>query len=159
MKASEIMTKAVRSCTKEATLSEVGLIMVSGNCGIVPVVDAHYKVLGVVTDRDLLVNLVKHDAKPSEICVEKIMGTAIYTCRPDDSLESVLNLMGQRKVRRLPVTDENGILKGIISLDDIVLESHETSHTLEGGPSYDVVVGAFKEIFVHQAIFGTRNQV
>lgn len=158
MKASEIMTKAVKSCTKEATLSEVGLIMVSRNCGIVPVVDDHSKVLGVVTDRDLLVNLVKYDAKPSEIRVGKIMGTAIYTCRPEDSVESVLKLMGQRKVRRLPVTDKDGMLKGIISLDDIVLESHETSHALESGPTYDVVVGAFKDIFVHQAIFGTRNQ-
>lgn len=158
MKVKDVMTKAVKACSRETTLTDVGLIMVSRNCGIVPVVDKNSKVVGVVTDRDLLLNLVKHDAKPSEITVGTILGSEVHACRPDDSIEDVLHAMCRHKVRRLPVTDDNGIIEGIISLDDIVLESHETGHALESGPSYDTVVNAFKEICAHQVVFGTRNQ-
>jgi len=62
---------------------------------------------------------LQSDAPLSRLDVEPAMNPHVHTCRPDDSIAAVERIMGQHQVRRLPVVDEEGRLRGILSIDDI----------------------------------------
>jgi CBS domain-containing protein len=71
----------------------------------------------------------------------------VFTCKPDDPIEAALTVMNEHKIRRLPVVDENGVLAGIIAIDDIILHAAE-----QGGPEfakYDDVMATLKGICDH----------
>jgi CBS domain-containing protein len=89
------------------------------NCGILPVVDNTDKVIGMVSDRDICLSLGTRDERASDVRVEEVYTKKLYSCGPEDDLETALDIMGTNHVRRLPVVDERGKLVGIVSIDDI----------------------------------------
>jgi len=91
------------------------------NCGMLPVVDAQQKVIGVVTDRDLCMALGTRNRLPGDVTVGEVVSGQIYSCKAQDDIRAALETMASRKVRRLPVVNEKGLLEGILSIDDIVL--------------------------------------
>jgi CBS domain-containing protein len=85
------------------------------------------KLLGLITDRDVVLRAVAEGKVCSDTQAEEIMSTDLYTARPNDRVVDVLRKMGDKQVRRIPLVSENGNLRGMISLGDIALE-------MEGDP-------------------------
>ncbi len=132
MRCREIMTSSVRTATVEMPLSEVSVLMRDGDMGSVPVM-AGDRLIGIVTDRDIVVRAVA-EGKPPTTPVSEVMTTAIFSVGPDDFVFEAIRLMGDKQVRRIPVVNEDGSLAGIIAMADIALgmeDEREIAETLE----------------------------
>ena len=125
MRAKEIMTRNPRTVTPDAQLTEVARLMQSEDVGIVPVVDAggSRQLVGVVTDRDIALRVVGEGRDPNSVRVSDVMSTNVRTCREDDSVDDVMDVMGKEQVRRVPIVDERGSLVGIVAQADVVLQA------------------------------------
>jgi CBS domain-containing protein len=137
MKVREVMTTDVVACRRNANLAEVATTMWRRHCGCVPVVSAAGYVEGMLTDRDIAIAVATKGRTADRIEASEAMSGRVYTCSPDDSIQEVLEIMRTRKVRRLPVVDELGHLKGILSIDDLALHAAPTQEA--GVPADDVV--------------------
>jgi CBS domain-containing protein len=113
------------------------------NCGILPVLNSDQKVVGVVTDRDICIALGTRNRLPSEIAVGEVASGNVFACREDDDIHTALATMAQGKVRRLPVISAEGTLRGILSMDDIVVHTGSG----KGEPLYQEVVAILKNIY------------
>jgi CBS domain-containing protein len=132
MRASEIMTKNVRTAAPTATLREVAAMMRDGDMGAVPIVD-NGKLIGIVTDRDIVVRAVS-ESKSTDSPISEAMTTELFTVSPDDFVFEAIRLMGDKQVRRIPVINTDGSLAGIIAMADVALEmedEREIAETLE----------------------------
>jgi CBS domain-containing protein len=132
MRCSEIMTRDVRTATREMTLREVAMMMHEGDMGAVPVVEDG-RLIGIVTDRDIVVRCVA-EGRGAETPINEAMTTEIFSVKPDDFAFEAVRLMGDKQVRRIPVITNDGTLAGIISMADIALETEdelEIAETLE----------------------------
>jgi CBS domain-containing protein len=89
-------------------------------CGSLIVLGPHGRIAGLVTDRDLALALGDAD-DAAQRTVQAVMSHPVRSCRPDDQLSVALDRMTSFHVRRLPVIDDDGDVKGLISIDDIVL--------------------------------------
>ncbi len=118
-RAREIMTRDVKSVRPEAGLEDVARIMRDENTGIVPVVDESNRLKGVVTDRDIVMRTLASGTDPRTVRVSEIMSEDVDAVTPDEELRDVVNLMGDKQVRRVPVVQENDELVGIISMADV----------------------------------------
>ncbi|HEY7529771.1 MAG TPA: CBS domain-containing protein [Gemmatimonadota bacterium] len=117
--AGEIMTRGIKAVTKQSTLGNVAQIMKDENCGIVPVVDESHKLLGVVTDRDIVVRALASDHGTTDVTVADVMSDDVEAVTPDEEVREVIEVMGQKQIRRVPVVDRDDRLVGIISMADI----------------------------------------
>ena len=120
MTAKDLMTSDVKSCGPDMDLATVAKIMWDCDCGTVPVVTEELKVIGMITDRDICIAAATRSTAPASIRVRDVMAGQVYTCSPEDDVRTVLNTMKQRRVRRLPVVDQQQRLVGIISTNDLV---------------------------------------
>lgn len=98
--------------------------MREADCGALPVVHKG-KALGMITDRDICLTLAERNRVPSELRVAEGMSKALYACSEEDEVGKALATMRGRQVRRLPVVDGNGALRGIVSLNDVALHTAE----------------------------------
>ena len=115
--ARDVMTRNPRTVARGGTLRDAAVIMREENCGVVPVVDASGRLQGILTDRDIVVRGITEDLRTSR--VEEVMTDEVSAVTEDEPLTSVLDLMGRRQIRRVPVVDRNDRLLGIISMADI----------------------------------------
>jgi CBS domain-containing protein len=123
MKVKDLMTAdALKHCTLETKLSDVSKILKEANHGALPVVDNDNKVIGIVTDRDVCLSLdAKKEKTISELRVkDAIPNPKIHTVKVDDSITIALQEMRKNKIGRLPVTDKNGRLVGLLSLNKLL---------------------------------------
>jgi CBS domain-containing protein len=120
MKAKELMTAEPRTCAPETNLAAAAELMLAGDCGLLPVLEEG-KLVGVVTDRDLYIALATRNRQASDVRIGDVAQSPVYTCSPDDDLETVLATMKRHRVRRLPVAGFAGTVLGVISLDDMAL--------------------------------------
>jgi CBS domain-containing protein len=121
MKIEQVMTPSPATCGPADNLGQVVEHMWDADCGIVPVVDEGGHVMGVITDRDICIAAATRDLAPAEIRASEMVRGHVIACRPEDDVQTALKLMRQHRVRRLPVTTDEGVLHGIVSLNDIVL--------------------------------------
>src|SRR5437764_2349693 len=121
MRCRDIMTKNVRTATRGMPLRDVTVLMRDGDMGAVPVVDDG-KLIGIVTDRDIVVRAVAQ-GKTTDSPVGETMTIDPFTVGPDDFVFEAIRLMGDKQVRRVPVIDDNGELAGIIAMADVALET------------------------------------
>jgi CBS domain-containing protein len=119
MKVRDIMTAAVYTCQPDTDLGRVAGIMWDHDCGFVPVVDASGAVVGLITDRDICIAAATRGLAPERIAASQAMSQSVRACLPDDSVAEALAMMKHFKVRRLPVIDPNGLLRGVLSMNDI----------------------------------------
>lgn len=117
MKVRDIMTKEVAYINPDSTVSEAARLMQKHNIGSVPVCD-QTGVVGIVTDRDIVVRNVAHGKSPQDTRVRDVMTGQVDTASPDMDVDDAANIMAERKVRRLPVVEDNKIV-GMVSLGDI----------------------------------------
>jgi CBS domain-containing protein len=120
-----IMTSKPATCTPQATLAEAARIMWDDDCGCVPVTDPDGRLLGIVTDRDICIATATRDRSPGQISVGDVIAEqeVLVACRPEAGPRAALALMRQHQVRRVPVTTEDGMLVGVVSINDFILES------------------------------------
>jgi CBS domain-containing protein len=132
MKISELMTKNPCTVSPDAPVSEAARLMKEEDVGIVPVVErvggaeTRGRLVGVVTDRDIAVRHVA-EGHTSDTPVRDVMSGGVKTARPDDTVESVLALMGREQVRRIPVVDERGSLVGVVSQADLARKANDAA--------------------------------
>jgi CBS domain-containing protein len=112
MKVSEIMTREPVSVGPDATLGEVATLMKQEDCGSLPVVE-DARLIGIVTDRDIVIRAVAAGKDAKTTCVSDVMSADPITVRPDDDVDVAEREMRERQVRRLPVV-EDGKLVGIL---------------------------------------------
>ena len=124
MKAKDLMTKNPRTCEPGHDLLCAVRIMKEEDTGIVPVTEGNgeARVVGVLTDRDIALELGSRDAKPSEVRVDDVMNTDVVSVRPDADVTEVSRRMQEAQVRRILVVDD-GRLVGIISTADLARAS------------------------------------
>lgn len=119
LKAAEIMTRTVKAVTPDSSIREVAQIMRDENTGVVPVVDQNHQLRGLVTDRDIVMRSIPEGLDPMNMRAADLMTEDVEAVTPDESLRAVVDLMGDKQVRRVPVVDENDRLVGIISMADV----------------------------------------
>ena len=119
MQVEQWMTRKPRTCRPEATMDEAAFLMWTGDCGILPVVDADHRLVGMITDRDLCMGAHFQGKPLQELQVRNSMSRAVFSCRDTDSIEEALRNMGDHRVRRIPVLDRESTLVGILSLNDL----------------------------------------
>lgn len=119
------MTKDVLFCTSGDGLDRAAAIMWEKDCGVVPIVDAEKRVVGIITDRDICIAVSTQNRRPSELKVEEIACRKVVCSLPTDNIRDTFKLMKKNKVKRLPVTSQNGELVGIISLTDILFAAEK----------------------------------
>lgn len=123
MQVQDIMNKDVSFCSPQTNAAAAAEMMWRRNCGILPVVEDGGRVIGTVTDRDLFLALGTSNRRAAEVPVGEIMNTDLVVCYPGDDIRAALRTMAQRQLRRLPVVDETGALRGVLSLSDIALRT------------------------------------
>src|SRR5262245_41386847 len=105
-----VMTREPACCTADDSVIECARLMESADDGMIPVVESRdtRKLIGVVTDRDLCLQVIARGLHPRDLTVEEAMTDEVYTVAPGDTFEKAVQTMAQQKVRRLPVVDERG---------------------------------------------------
>jgi CBS domain-containing protein len=125
-KASDVMTPNPQTVTEKQTIREAARLMVDKDCGALPVVGENgRKVMGMITDRDIVVRLIAEGRDPSSSHVSDAMSRNARTVGEDMPLNQVMEMMSQEQVRRLPVVDHNGGLVGIVALADIANQGRD----------------------------------
>lgn len=128
MKARDIMTADPAFCTPNSPLREVARQMQTHDCGEIPIVDNEedLKVVGVVTDRDIVMRAVAKGLQ-GDTHVGEIMTRDVVAVQEDAGLEECLNKMEERQVRRIPVLDSQGALCGIVAQADIAMHANKST--------------------------------
>jgi CBS domain-containing protein len=129
MKVRQIMTHDVKTCRPETNLAEAVKLMWERDCGVLPVVKSDGKLSGMITDRDICVAIATRGQTADRIAVRDVTAGKACTCGPDDDAVVALETMKSQRVRRLPVVDAEGRLKGILSLNDVVTHAGAASST------------------------------
>ena len=145
MKVRDIITTDVSSCQPETTLAAVAQTMWERDCGILPVVTSEGRVIGMITDRDICMAVATKARTADRISVREVTAGTVYVCLADTG--AALETMKTQKVRRLPVVDDQGHLKGILSMNDIVLHANARR-----GVAPTDIVGALKGICEHRHV-------
>ncbi len=118
----------VHAINAQATLEDVVQSLVKHNCGSLVVCEAndcsHGRMLGIVTERDILRAVAKNRAQLERLKVADVMTRDVVTGSPTDSVEDTMGLLTDRRVRHLPILD-NDRLVGIISIGDVVKAQHD----------------------------------
>jgi CBS domain-containing protein len=121
MNARDVMTPRPVRCLSDVSLIDAGKLMRDEEIGFLPIVDRADHLIGILTDRDLAIALCTRNVKPSELTVGDIAKPRIRTCEPGDDIQIVLGEMRRSKLHRVPIVDDAGILKGVVSFDDVVM--------------------------------------
>jgi CBS domain-containing protein len=122
--AADVMTANVSTAPRHLPLIQLAELMRRESVGVVPIVGADDALVGIVTDRDIVVRGCVDPRPLSQLTAEDVMTSDIECARVDDTLVRVVEHMGKRKVRRLPVLEAHhrrGTAKvvGIVSIDDV----------------------------------------
>jgi len=132
MKCKDLMTRNPITCPSSGTVQVAALIMSEEDVGIVPVVDAQTnRLVGVVTDRDLCLDVVAAGRNPKETKIANSLHAQPVICFADDDIEECLEQMKLHQVRRVPIVDEDGRCVGIISQKDLALVLKEPQKLIE----------------------------
>jgi CBS domain-containing protein len=130
-KCNEVMTKNPVCCLPNDLVAKVAQLMKSENIGSVPVIENEQtqKLVGIVTDRDLVLKIVakEHDAKSTK--VETVMTRQVVTCRAEDDLQQALDAMAEHQLRRIPIVDNNNKIVGIIAQADVATRVNQPEKT------------------------------
>jgi CBS domain-containing protein len=149
----DIMTRELVVATRDTTIVEVSRMMKQEDVGVIPVVEydspagngktegsernyqdrnyARGKLIGLITDRDIVVRGVADNKDCASVRAEDIMSVDIYTAKPNDRVVDVIQKMGDKQVRRIPVCNDNGYLVGMISMADVATETRQDRELTE----------------------------
>lgn len=147
----DIMTRDVTVAERNTTLEEVARMMRDEDTGVIPVVEqgettsdsvtevqrvpartlSNGRLVGLITDRDIVIRSIAEGGDARSTRAEEVMTTDLHTVRPNDRVIEAIRKMGDKQVRRLPVVDREGLLRGIISMADVALETESDRELAE----------------------------
>ena len=155
----DIMTRDVTVATRDATLEEVARMMRDEDTGVIPVVEregggpppspggesapaaptprgaeragGNGRLVGLITDRDIVVRALAEGRDARATRAEEIMTAEVHAAHPNDRVIDAIRKMGDKQVRRIPIVDREGILRGIISMADVALETDDDRELAE----------------------------
>ena len=122
MKVKDVMTKLVEFVLPETTVQEAAGKMKAMNVGPMPVC-VGAKVVGILTDRDIVVRVVAEGRDPRTTRVQDVMTNDVVCCSEDDDVKEAARLMKDHQIRRVIVLDQHQRLAGIVSLGDIAVDT------------------------------------
>lgn len=125
VKVKDVMTTNVSTCFMSDSLAKAAQLMWDHDCGCVPVLNEHGRVVGMLTDRDICMAAFFQAVSISGINVSAVMSRQLFHCISTDDLSAAETIMHEKKVRRLPVLNDEGRLVGLISLSDIASHADE----------------------------------
>lgn len=128
MKVREAMHKGAEWVTPETPVTQIAQKMRNLDIGCLPV-GQNDRLVGMVTDRDIICRGLADSSNPSKLTAENVMTRGIVYCNAEEDLEDALHLMEEKQIRRLPVIDDNKRMVGMLSLGDI---SHSVARELSG---------------------------
>ena len=105
----------------ETTLNDVANLMVEADCGEIPITDGSNRLIGVITDRDIVCRVVAKGKNPSTVTASECMTEPVVVVNEDTKLEDIVAVMEENQIRRVPVVDATGCCCGIISQADIAM--------------------------------------
>ncbi len=146
MQISELMTKRVRTCRMDERCSTAAKLMWDGDCGDVPVVDPHDRLCGIITDRDICMAALHQGLPISDIPVASAMASRVAACSPTDSVSAALEIMRERRVRRIPVVDADRRVVGVLSQGDLVVAASLPGARKEAELTPDNIIRALASI-------------
>ena len=120
MRIQDVMTAEVSFVRPDTPILEIARKMRDGNIGATPVVEDE-RLVGMVTDRDVVVRVIAEGGDVRTKTARDAMSPRILYCFADESVEAVLENMGDQQIRRLPVVDREKRLVGVVSLGDLAL--------------------------------------
>ena len=132
-KCSEVMTKAPVCCLPTDMVTKAAQLMKRGNVGSIPVIanEQTKKLVGIVTDRDLALEIVAEGRDAKSTTVEAVMTHKLVICLADDDLQKALDAMGEHQLRRIPVVDSDNTILGIIAQADVAMRVNQPEKTAE----------------------------
>lgn len=139
MKVRELMTTPVSTCRTTALLGDAAKKMRELCLGCVPVVDKNGKLAGMLTDRDVCLAIAERPRNPSAIPIRDVMSPNVISCLANDDLDVALVAMKERGVRRVPVVDEKERVRGLLSIDDVILGTGAGRGTVPAEAVLDVL--------------------
>lgn len=135
MTAKDLMTPDPASCLGDTPVADAARMMAERDCGQIPVVEGKTrKVVGVVTDRDIVCRAVARNRNPLDLKIESVMSSPAVTVSETSDAEEVTRVMEKHQIRRVPVVNQNGELCGIVSQADIARHrsSREAGELVKG---------------------------
>lgn len=120
MQIRDVMSNKVELIDPTTTIHDAARMMRDDDIGILPIAE-NDKLVGVVTDRDIVVRTLAEGKDPTTTTVREAMSRRVLYCFDDQSVDEVADNMGEKQVRRLPVLNRNKRLVGIVSLGDLSL--------------------------------------
>ncbi len=117
MEVKEVMTSNVRLATPDQSISESARLMAECDSGVIPVYQDD-RLVGMVTDRDIVVRAVANNLSPNTP-VREVMSQEVLYCYEDEDIEQVAKNMAKNQIRRLPVLNRDKRLVGIVSIGDL----------------------------------------
>ena len=124
MQVKDVMTRDVTAIQPDATLEEAAAAMALLDVGPLPVC-AGERLVGMLTDRDIVVRAVATGLDPIQARVRHVMTPAVVSCFEDEDVREAARLMEEHKIRRLVVLDRDEQLVGIVSLGDLAVGTHD----------------------------------
>ena len=129
----EVMTKDPTCCLPSDNVAKVAQMMKIEDVGSIPVIENEdtKKLIGIVTDRDLALQVVADGRSTKSLNVVDVMTHEVVTCRETDDVQKAVDLMANHQLRRMPVVDQNHSIVGIISQADIATRVDKKEETAE----------------------------
>lgn len=118
MQVKEIMTTQVATIGPDNTVLDAAKVMQAHNIGSIPVCQQNGKVIGIVTDRDIIVRNIANSGDPKTALIKDLMTKEVISANPTMDIDLAVKIMAQNKVRRLPVINNDAIV-GMIAIGDL----------------------------------------
>jgi CBS domain-containing protein len=123
----DFMTPNPVTVSEKDSIRDVARIMAREDTGVVPVVEGK-KVIGMITDRDIVVRLVALGKDPSNARVNEAMTKNVRAIKEDSTVHDALQLMSSAQIKRMPVVNSNNEIVGIISMGDIATDKTQSGN-------------------------------
>lgn len=130
-KCNEVMTNNPVCCLPNDVVATAAKLMKSGDVGSVPVIESEKtrKLVGIVTDRDLVMKVLAEGKDPKTTKVAAVMTAKVVSCKSDDDLLKAMDSMSKNQLRRIPIMDKDGKILGIISQADVATRVDKPKRT------------------------------
>jgi CBS domain-containing protein len=120
MSVGKISTKEVATAIPDETVRQAARRMATRNLGTLVILDSFGRPAGLVSDRDLMLQVLVEERNPDMTRVSEVMSTPVAAVHEQASIDDTLREMAACRVRRMPVVDDDGKLVGIVALDDLL---------------------------------------
>jgi CBS domain-containing protein len=135
MRAQDLMSHPAVTCHVNDPLTIPAHLMWDHDCGAIPVVRDDGKLAGMITDRDICMAAFTQGRRLDEILVNAVMAQHVISAQPDQTLDEIEQRMAAHQVRRLPVVDSDHKPVGVISMNDLAIESAQPDTRMKDRPS------------------------